>query len=65
MPLANPIKEKIRLAFEAGRETKRSASGNLTLKFGGGGLTFLVKGGKVSASGEYYSQLSGKDLGEK
>ena len=65
MPLANPIKQKIKLAFEAGRETKRSASGNVTLRYGGGGMTYLVKAGKQTATGAYYSEISGRDLGEK
>jgi hypothetical protein len=59
------IKTKIKLAHEADRAPVRGKSGNVILKFGGGGYRFLVKGGKTSAAGDYYKELTGKDLGER
>ena len=62
MPLTNVIKQKIKLAYEAGRQPKRSANENVTLKFGGGGLVYLVRNGTTSPAGAYYTELSGRDL---
>ena len=64
MPLTDNIKQKIRLAFEAGRQPKRGESGSVTLRFGGGGLTYLVRQGKKTESGLFYEQLSNTELGE-
>ena len=64
MPLPDSTKQKIRLAYEAGREVKRGASGSVTLRFGGGGLTYLVRQGKKTESGLFYEQLSNTELGE-
>jgi hypothetical protein len=62
--ISNAIKELIRLAYEAGRELRRPSSGNVLLRFGGGGFRFLVKGGKTSEAGAYYAQISGREISE-
>ena len=62
--ISNAIKEKIRLAYEAGRELRRPSSGNVLLRFGGGGHRFLVKGGKTTEAGAYYAQITGRALAE-
>ena len=64
MPLANDIKQKIRLAVDAGREVQRGASGSVVLSFGGGGFRFLVKGGKQTDAGDYYTEITGRALGD-
>ena len=64
MPLTQSTRQKIRLAVEAGRELKRGESGSVSLRFGGGGLTYLVRQGKKTESGAFYEQLSNTELGE-
>ena len=64
MPLTESTRQKIRLAWEAQREPKRGESGSVTLRFGGGGLTYLVRQGKKTESGLFYEQLSNTELGE-
>ena len=54
-------KQKIRLAIEARRDPQRGKS-EVFLRFGGRSFKYLVKDGKPTSAGAYWSEISGNPL---
>ena len=60
--LTEAIKQKIKLAVEAGRSPKRSKGGSYILRFGANGFKYLVRDGEATEAGLHWATLTGEAL---